>query len=333
MRIYVEKGRMLSASCHWVHFILRNTDIMTTLNKAPLFLSAEGENRFRGKIYGVTVNMEVLGEREPTPSGEINIVSDVRMPFKLGRTHTVAHYRYRLVDTDMTAVDLQMELETTGIIMSIYAALRRRNIDAYLNRVLSDNERAAVLIQENDSSLNELLSEEQLTRIASFRATYGEKLKKETDSQENLKPQPHVQDKPLWDTELSELSQLYTKFYGQESGLENELNRIRETRDAVAALLIARRMLEVVVTHVCRRNLQRERGTEPLGRVIEKITRAGCIPEYVTTSMANLNRLSTYGAHPKEFSPRQVREALMALCSIIEWYAKYCQQKEKQNQE
>jgi len=102
MRINLEKGRMLGTSCHWLHFIICNTDIMTTLNKAPLSVSPSDDRRFRGKIFGVTVMLEVLGDIEPAPCGEVNIVADVRMPLGLGRTHTVAHYRYRLVDKDMT---------------------------------------------------------------------------------------------------------------------------------------------------------------------------------------------------------------------------------------
>lgn len=325
MRIRVEKGRMLSASCHWIHFTLRNTDIMTTLNKAPLVIAAVDEHHFSGTIFRVKVALEVLGEREPKPCGEVDIVADVRMPFGLGRTHTVAHYRYRLVDKDMTAVDLQLDLETTGILMAFYAALLRRRIDDYLGRVLSDNERAAVLIQEDDASLGDLLSEAQLERIARFRATYGETFPRHEKARVPEQTEVYVQEKLLWDSELSELTELYATFHGRAGKLENELTRIRETRDAVAALLIARRMLEVIVTHVCQRDLERSRGTEPLAAVIDKIVRAECVPDYVATSMSNLNRLSTYGAHPKEFSPRQVREALIALCSIMEWYAQHCQ--------
>lgn len=36
-----------------------------------------------------------------------------------------------------------------------------------------------------------------------------------------------------------------------------------------------------------------------------------------------LNSLSTYGAHPKDFDPEQVRPALSNLAIIIKWYLKY----------
>ena len=328
MNINVEKGRMLSASCHWVHFIIRNPDIMTTLNKAPLVTSFVDYRHFGGEIFKVKVIMEIVGDKEPKPSGEIDIIADVKMPINLGKTHTVAHYRYRLIDGDMTMVDLQLDLETTGIIMAIYAFFLKRRINDYLNRVMSDNERAAILIQDNDPCLEQLLSREQIARIDNYRKTYGDAL---TAEDNRISPEPThslEQDKRLWDSELLELTEVYEKFEERTDELRSELIRIRETRDAVATLLIARRMLEVIVGNVCQKSLKRPRGTEPLAGVIDKIARSHYIPEYVITSMSNLNRLSTYGAHPKKFSIRQVREALMALCSIMEWYAGYWQNKD-----
>ncbi len=319
MRIDVEKGRMLNAGCLWVHFICRNTDIMTTLNQAPFHVFVVNDRHYKGKIFGVNVELEILGNVEPGPNGEVDIVADVRLPLSLGRTHTVAHYRYRLVEVDVTVVDLRLVLETTGMVMAIYAFFLRRRIDAYLNQVISDNEKAAILLQNNDRSLQQLLSDDQFERVQRFRKKYGEQLKPE------IKPVETsiiaTLEKRLWDSELSELTLLHQKIGGREDELEKEIFRMRETRDSVATLLIARRMLEVIVTSICQAILKRPRGTEPLAGVIDKITKAEGIPEYVATSMGNLNKLSTYGAHPKDFSPIQVREALLALCSIMEWYA------------
>ena len=39
--------------------------------------------------------------------------------------------------------------------------------------------------------------------------------------------------------------------------------------------------------------------------------------------MHGLNELSTYGAHPKDFDPKQVKPFLINLDSIIKWYLKY----------
>ena len=44
---------------------------------------------------------------------------------------------------------------------------------------------------------------------------------------------------------------------------------------------------------------------------------------YIITSMHHLNSLSTYGAHPKDFDPEQVKPALSNLAIILKWYLKY----------
>ena len=36
-----------------------------------------------------------------------------------------------------------------------------------------------------------------------------------------------------------------------------------------------------------------------------------------------LNSLSTYGAHPKDFDPEQVKPVLSNLAIILKWYLKY----------
>jgi hypothetical protein len=39
--------------------------------------------------------------------------------------------------------------------------------------------------------------------------------------------------------------------------------------------------------------------------------------------MLGLNELSTYGTHPKDFDPEQVKPVLNNLSTIIKWYLKY----------
>jgi hypothetical protein len=39
--------------------------------------------------------------------------------------------------------------------------------------------------------------------------------------------------------------------------------------------------------------------------------------------MDHLNSISTFGTHPKEFDPEQVRPILLNLATIIKWYVKY----------
>jgi TolB-like protein/tetratricopeptide (TPR) repeat protein len=39
--------------------------------------------------------------------------------------------------------------------------------------------------------------------------------------------------------------------------------------------------------------------------------------------MQNLNSLSTFGTHPKDFDPRQVKPVLLDLATVLEWYMRY----------
>jgi hypothetical protein len=158
-----------------------------------------------------------------------------------------------------------------------------------------------------------------LARISEFRSEWGRVTSPHQRSDDPI-ALPQLHDRQAWHPELVELTGLYERVQGKATLIENELIRIRETRDAVATLLVARRMLEVIVTQICEEKLNRTRGNEPLAGILGKIGHEHVMPEYVITSMENLNRLSTYGAHPKDFSPIQVREALLALCSIMEWY-------------
>ncbi|MCK4345059.1 MAG: hypothetical protein KAX05_07210, partial [Bacteroidales bacterium] len=96
-----------------------------------------------------------------------------------------------------------------------------------------------------------------------------------------------------------------------------------KTEDANVALLYSRRCLEVIITDLCERELKRPRKTEPLKGLIDKLNKEEKVPSFIITSMLNLNSLSTYGAHPKEFNPRQTRTVLIDLHTVIEWYLKY----------
>ncbi len=123
-----------------------------------------------------------------------------------------------------------------------------------------------------------------------------------------------------WIGELKELENYYLNLKGQIKRLEEELGKLLKTEDEVVVLLYSRRCLEVIVTDLCERKLERSRGTEPLKGIIDKLSKEKEIPEFIATSMYNLNSISTYGAHPKDFSPRQVRTVLIDLTTIIEWY-------------
>jgi tetratricopeptide (TPR) repeat protein len=128
---------------------------------------------------------------------------------------------------------------------------------------------------------------------------------------------------PIWSSEIKEISDLYLSVKGQLPDLEKELERLVKADDENMILIYSRRCLEVIITDLCERELKRPRKTEPLKGVIDKLNKEEKVPSFIITSMQNLNSLSTYGAHPKEFDPRQVRTVLIELLTIYEWYLKY----------
>lgn len=128
---------------------------------------------------------------------------------------------------------------------------------------------------------------------------------------------------PIWTTEIKELERLYELFKGQLPDLEKELERLIKADDENIILLYSRRCLEVIITDLCKHELKRERGTEPLKGIIDKLNKEKKVPPNIIISMDHLNSLSAYGAHPKDFDPEQVKPVLNNLDVIIKWYLKY----------
>ena len=127
----------------------------------------------------------------------------------------------------------------------------------------------------------------------------------------------------IWSSEIKELEKLYDSIKGKHPKLDNELQRLIKTDDENIVLVYARRCLEVVITDLSERELKRPRGTEPLKGIIDRLNKEEKIPYNITVSMQNLNSLSTFGAHPKDFDPRQVKPVLLDLTTVLEWYMKY----------
>jgi TolB-like protein/Tfp pilus assembly protein PilF len=127
----------------------------------------------------------------------------------------------------------------------------------------------------------------------------------------------------IWSSEIKELEKLYESFKGQLPGLEKELAQLFQTEDANVIMLYSRRCLEVIITDLCECELKRPRKTEPLKGIIDKLHKEEKVPSHIITSMHGLNELSTYGAHPKDFDPEQVKPVLNNLDIIIKWYLKY----------
>jgi TolB-like protein len=127
----------------------------------------------------------------------------------------------------------------------------------------------------------------------------------------------------IWSAEIKELELLFTSIKGWFPDLEKEVEQLIRTEDANVALLYSRRCLEVIITDLCECELKRPRKTEPLKGIIDKLNREENVPENIIASMQSLNSLSTFGAHPKDFDPQQVRPVLINLTTIIKWYLKY----------
>ena len=127
----------------------------------------------------------------------------------------------------------------------------------------------------------------------------------------------------IWSTEINELETLYPSIKGRFPELEKELERLIKADDENMVLLYSRRCLEVIVTDLCECELKRPRKTEPLKGIIDKLNREEKVPSHIIVAMQHLNSLSTFGAHPKDFDPEQVKPVLNNLTTIIKWYLKY----------
>jgi len=127
----------------------------------------------------------------------------------------------------------------------------------------------------------------------------------------------------IWSSEIKELEKLHDSLKGKHPKLDNELQRLIKTDDENIVLVYARRCLEVMITDLSERELKRPRGTEPLKGIIDKLNKEEKVPHNIIVSMQNLNSLSSFGAHPKDFDPRQVKPVLLDLTTVLDWYLKY----------
>jgi len=109
----------------------------------------------------------------------------------------------------------------------------------------------------------------------------------------------------IWSAEIKELEKLYESLKGQLPDLEKELERLIKADDENMILLYSRRYLEVIITGLCECELKRDRGTEPLKGIIDKLNKEKKIPAHIIASMHGLNELSTFGTLPKDFDPEQ----------------------------
>ncbi len=127
----------------------------------------------------------------------------------------------------------------------------------------------------------------------------------------------------IWSYEIKELENLHESLGGMFPELEKEMTSLINTDDENVALLYSRRCLEVIITDLCELELKKSRGTEPLKGIIDKLQKEEKVPYNIIASMHGLNTLSTFGTHPKDFDPEQVKPALSNLAIILKWYLKH----------
>jgi TolB-like protein len=137
----------------------------------------------------------------------------------------------------------------------------------------------------------------------------------------------------IWSAEIKELESLLSSIKGHFPYLEKELEQLIETKDANVILIYSRRCLEVIITDLCENELKRPRKTEPLKGIIDKLSHEEIVPSDIIASMQYLNSLSTFGAHPKDFNPEQVKPVLNNLSIILKWYIKYKSEKTETEEE
>ena len=128
---------------------------------------------------------------------------------------------------------------------------------------------------------------------------------------------------PSWKNELDHLKPHYQKLKNWIPELTEELDRLFNTSEEVALLTYARRTLEIIATKIYEENTKNVRGTKPLDNILNEFRNNKTVPEYIVTSMKNLNSLGNLGAHPKPFSDYQIKEALISLATVLEWCVQY----------
>ena len=132
---------------------------------------------------------------------------------------------------------------------------------------------------------------------------------------------------PIWSAEIKELETLYLSSKGMFPDLDKEMEKLIDASDENMVLVYSRRCLEVIITDLCETELKRPRKTEPLQGIIDKLNREEKVPSHIVVSMHYLNSLSTFGAHPKDFDPEEVKPMLSNLIIILKWYFKFRKEK------
>ncbi len=133
---------------------------------------------------------------------------------------------------------------------------------------------------------------------------------------------------PSWGHELGEAEALIQSFAPtlaasrEFQAIDLELRRLRGSCDHVVVLTTVRRAVEIVVIRLCETGLRRDRGTEPLRRVIEKLRNEAVVPEEVASHLLAANDIGKFGPHPipVEQTGLMVKAGLANLIGVLRWF-------------
>ena len=165
-----DRGRTVTAPLRWVDFVVLNPDIMATLSsQSPLRAKKVGDGKFHLTIFGVSVKVEHVHHELTEKQGVLKSVSDIRLPWGMGSTHTISKYSYAAIDEKTTALELNLSIELTTLRMRFYAMFYRNRLDRYMNMVSANIETAAKLLNEGKEPEPGVLDQEQQDRIAEIR--------------------------------------------------------------------------------------------------------------------------------------------------------------------
>jgi len=163
-----EQARRIAVELPWVDFVVDNTDITTALNDAPLSVRRVSPGCYVGKIFGVAVRTERLERSMSQSRGRIRSLAEVRLPFGLGQTHTVATHVLTAIDEQTTLLELRFRLETTGL-ASTYVRVQKKRVNDYIDDLCMHFENAATMLALEDERVDILLDEGQRARAAEWR--------------------------------------------------------------------------------------------------------------------------------------------------------------------
>jgi|GEM_PF-1663694 len=133
---------------------------------------------------------------------------------------------------------------------------------------------------------------------------------------------------PSCEQELIQLKHYQTALAGRLEQVETELQRLLSlTHDDKSLLNSARQILEILLKEICREAGWQCPPNQMVGSMLDKFgankpnavvpTR---IPEHIFRAMRHINDDTPAGSHPTEYSPKQTRQVLTTLDTVLHWF-------------